>query len=105
MADLKARIHASLETDTALWMYHKPRPSRYIREPESPWLPGMEALTNTELDYLIETRPQNDVWPIDWSWFDLNDRYPKAFAISETWWKSWAAVEQLLFLRAFDRFE
>ncbi len=104
-ARLRARITASIEYDTNLWMYHKVRPSWYIRTPDSPWLPGNEAILETELDYLVRTRPANGVWDIDWSWFDNNDRYPKAFAISENWWKGWCAIEKLTLLRRFGRIE
>ena len=102
---LRARITASIEYDTTQWIYHKVRPSWYIRTPESPWLPGNEAILETELDYLVRTRPVKGVWDIDWSWFDNNDVYPKAFAISENWWKGWCAIDKLLLLRRFGRCE
>lgn len=100
---LRTRIQAAIERDTALWIYHKVKPSQYVRTPDSPFLKGLEDITETELDYLVQTRPAGDVWPIDWSWFDNNDIYPREFAISETWWKAWTAIDKLLFLRSFGR--
>ena len=102
---LHGRITAAIEHDTGKWQYHVPRPSWFIHTPLSPYLAGTEAIMEAELDYLVRTRPAGGVWDIDWSWFDNNDTYPKAFAISENWWKSWCAIEKLTLLRRFGRFE
>ncbi len=100
---LRTRLHASIEYDTPQWVHHVVRPSRYVRNPESPFLEELQEIVDIELDYLVRTRPSGDVWGIDWSWFGHNERYPKAFAISENWWKAWGAIDNLLLLRGFGR--
>lgn len=42
---------------------------------------------------------------ITWTWFDNNGKYTKEFAISENWWKSYKAIENLCFLKNFGYIE
>lgn len=100
---MKAVSNAAIVRDPARWNTHVPRPSSAIPSPDSPMYPGNEEAINLELDWLIDTLPENDLWPIDWSWFDNNAKYPAEFAISEMWWKAWLAIDKLLLLRRFGR--
>lgn len=102
---LHVRVDAAIVRDPAQWPLYGVRPSNFIRSPESPYYAGNEAIVAQELDFLLSTREPEGVWPITWSWFDLNERYAKQFAISENWWKTVKARENLLFLRAFGRVE
>ena len=54
--------------------------------------------------YLKETRQPGGVWPITWKWFGM-EQYDREFAISENWWKGLVAIENMLFLKAFDKGE
>jgi hypothetical protein len=98
-------VHDSIERDTSKWIYYGVRPSNYITSPDNLFYQGNEDIVLQELDYLIETRPENGVWGITWSWFDNNELYPKEFAISENWWKAAKATEKMLFLKNFSRVE
>ena len=102
---VKKLVYDSIERDISKWQYYVASPSRYINSPNSIWYKDNEDILQKELDYLIETRPQNNVWNITWSWFDNNEKYPKEFAISENWWKSFKAIEKMILLRNFKRFE
>jgi len=95
--------NAVIVREPARWHTHVPRPSAAILSPESPMYKGNEEAIYLELDWLIDTLPQDDLWPIDWSWFQNNAQYPAEFAISEMWWKAWLAIDKLLLLRNFDR--
>ena len=67
-----------------------------------------EEITEKELDYLIDTRPAGGVWGITWQWWDLYEKYPKEFAISENWWNEdpdVGAIGKLKFLRNFSRLD
>lgn len=55
-----------------------------------------------ELDHIIDSRSPSGVWDIPWEWYNGN-RYPKEFAISENWWKSFEAIDKLLKLKRFGR--
>lgn len=56
------------------------------------------------LDLIIDQRPALGVWNIPWEWYN-GDKYPKAFAISENWWRSLKAIEKLLQLKSFGRLD
>ena len=99
---IKAGTEA-MERDPDKWQYYTPRPSSFIWSKESPFYQGNEEIVEVLLDYLIDTRVPNGVWNLTWTWFDLNEVYAKQFAISENWWKSIVAMEQLEFLEAFGR--
>lgn len=92
-----------MERNPEKWAYYTPRPSEFIPSPDSRLYRGNEEIVEKELDYLIDTRNPGGVWNITWTWFDLGERYPKEFAISENWWMAGKAIERMRFLRAFGR--
>lgn len=102
---LKELVHESIVRDTKKWISYSVRPSDYITNPESIFYKDNEDIVSQELDYIIETRPKNGVWDITWSWFELNDKYPKEFSISENWWKAEKAIEKIKLLKNFDRLD
>jgi hypothetical protein len=103
MEKVKKLVHTSIERDTSKWKNYSRRPSDYIDSPKSMFYEGNEEIVVKELDYLIQTRPENGVWNITWSWFENNEKYAKEFAISENWWKASIAIDKINFLKNFDR--
>ena len=99
------RQNAAIGRDPAQWKGYVPRPSRFIHGKDSPLYPGNEAIVQQEVAYLKETRQPGGVWPITWTWFDMMPQYGAKFAISERWWQGLVAIENMLFLRAFDKGE
>ena len=107
-ANIKKHVDESIVRDISQWVHYSVRPSQFIQSPDSPFYPGNEDIVEKELDYLIDTRPDNGVWGITWQWWDNYEKYPKEFAISENWWKAdldIGAIGKLKFLRYFDRLE
>lgn len=100
---LHKRVNDSIVRDPAQWPTYGVRPSNYIRSPESPFYAENADIVAKELDYLLETREPGGVWPISWQWYGLMEQYAREFAISENWWKSVKAMENLAFLRAFGK--
>lgn len=98
-------VKNSIEQDISKWKYHTVRPSNYISSPQSIYYNENKDIVKKELDYLVETLPENDVWEITWTWFDNNSKYAREFAISENWWKSYTAIEKLRFLDNFGYIE
>jgi len=100
---LNELVSKSIEYDISKWIYHVVKPSRYIKSPESKYFTENAEIVGKELDYLIETRPANGVWEIDWSWFENNEKNKKEFTITENWWKCYQAIDILKYLKSFDR--
>ena len=102
---LRRRQNEAIGRDAAQWKNYVPRPSRFIHDEHSPLYGGNEAIVQAEVDYLKSTRQNGGVWPITWTWFDMMPQYGAEFAISENWWKAVVAIENMLFLKAFDKGE
>jgi len=100
---IKEAANAAIERDVEQWANYRPRPSEFIKSPDSPLYQENKEIVATELDYLIDTRHPGGVWDITWTWFDLNEVYPKEFAISENWWKASKAIEKIEYLKRFGR--
>lgn len=105
MAKLKAVVNRMIERNPDNWQYYTPRPSVFIWSKESPFYEGNEEIVEAQLDYLIDTRKAGGVWGITWSWFDLGEMYSKEFAVSENWWMSTVAIDNLEFLGSFGRID
>ncbi|QAA32354.1 hypothetical protein [Clostridium manihotivorum] len=102
---LKELVNGSIQRNPEQWCYYGYRPSDYIKSKDSIFYQGNEEIINVELDFLHDTLPQNDVWPISWSWFENNDKYPKEAVISLNWWKATKAIERARFLKSFMRIQ
>ncbi len=102
---LRQLVHDSIVRDTSSWETYCPRPSNYIKSPNSPYYADNAVIVQTELDYLIKTRPAGSVWDIQWTWFDLSEKYAGELAVSTNWWKAIMAVEKMRYLKSFDRVE
>ena len=101
----KELVYNAIERDVSKWAYYGNRPSSFITSTNSLFYEDNKDILELELDYIIETKPENGVWGITWSWFDNNEKYPKEFAISENWWKADCAISKLKLLRNFNRIE
>lgn len=104
-ATIKKLVNDVIERDSSKWVHYTRRPSDLINTPESRFYEGNEEVIQTELDYLIDTRIPNGVWPITWSWHENLEKYSKEFAISENWWMAHNAIYKVKFLKAFGRVE
>lgn len=100
---IKRLVFNAIERDVSRWAYYGKRPSSFISSPDSEYYRENEDITQKELDYLIETRPEDEVWGITWSWFEHNEKYSAAFAIAENWWKASSAIDKLQWLKNFNR--
>jgi hypothetical protein len=96
-----AQITVLLEQNAPDWSGYSCRPSAFIKNPDSLGYAENAGLLHRELDYLLETRNPEGIWNLTWSWAG----YEKEFAISENWWKSHIAIENLLLLRSFGRLD
>ena len=74
-------VYGSIERDPSKWTNYSVRPSEYIRSPKSIFYKDNEDIVSLELNYIIDTRPKDNVWNITWSWFENTDKYAREFAI------------------------
>lgn len=100
---LALKIKNSIEYDSKKWSCYGVLPSNFIKSPNSIFYQENSEIVKKELEFLLDTKPENDVWGITWTWFDNMEKYEKEFAISENWWKGYKAVEKMLFLRNFGK--
>jgi hypothetical protein len=77
-------------------------PLEFITSPNSRFYEENKREVEAALDIIIDQRPAGGIWSIPWEWYN-GDKYLKAFAISENWWKSFKALEKLLLLKNFGR--
>ena len=68
-------VNASIERDVNKWQYYGVLPSTYIHSPQSPFYPANKEIVDQEINYLLETLPENGVWNISWTWFDNMESY------------------------------
>lgn len=100
---LAEKIKKAINHNPEKWESYVVRPSNLIFTPESPFYEENAEIVKKELKYLIETKPEGDVWGINWTWEGNTSKYQKEFAISENWWKSYRATTFMRFLRAFGK--
>ncbi|MCL2833311.1 MAG: hypothetical protein FWD78_09095 [Treponema sp.] len=100
---LRELVNKAIVRNDSKWVNYGIRPSQFIASPDSPFYAENEDIVQKELDYLIETRPQNNVWGITWNWHENFNKYQEEFAISKNWWKASGAIGKLKFLRNFGR--
>ncbi|WMJ85652.1 hypothetical protein [Anaerocolumna sp. MB42-C2] len=79
-------------------------PLEFVLSPDSRFYEENKDEVESALDQIILNKPASGVWDIPWEWYNGN-KYPKAFAISENWWKSFEAIEKLLQLKRFGRLD
>lgn len=102
-ARFQVMVDHAIVRDPEKWAQYGARPSAFIDSPDSPFYSGNEEIVKTELDYLLNTRPEGGVWGINWLWFGKMDKYAAEFAVSENYWKALKAIEKMRFLDAFGR--
>jgi len=99
----KTMVAKAIETDSSKWAEYGGLPHFIIETPENMHYHDYKEAVEQELDYLIHTRPKQDVWGITWTWYENDEKYPNVFAISENWWKSYHAIWKMRFLKNFGR--
>jgi len=98
-------VRNTIVTDSTKWVEVGRSPLEYIESPSSAYYNDYKDAVQQELDYLIKSRPEQSVWGITWSWYDNQEKYSNAFAISENWWKSKLAISTMRSLKNFNRLE
>lgn len=100
---LADKVKTAIENNKDNWALYGVRPSDFVNTADSPFYEDNRKLLDIEMDFLLNTLPEDDVWGITWTWFDNMEKYEDKFRISENWWKGQKAIEKMLVLREFGR--
>lgn len=100
---LKERLYESvnklIDRDTSKWGGYVCKPSQFLSSKESEYYSDNKDISEFECKYIINTQLTDGSWDIPWGW----DDYPDEWAISKNWWKGQVIIENLLYLKGFDR--
>lgn len=96
------KIKSAIQHDIKKWENYGGRPSSYIGSPNDIFYKDNAEIMNKEIEYLFNTKPENDVWGITWTWFDNMDKYAREFYISENWWKGYRVIEIMTLFKNFN---
>ena len=101
--DLKQKLHQAvhrlIDTDTTRWHLYVCRPSEFLCSRQSEYYAENRDIAEYECDFIAQTQLEDGSWPIPWSWAD----YPEEWAVSKVWWKGAVILQNLLYLKGFDR--
>lgn len=103
IGELKEKLRDSIcrliVTDSSRWGSYVCRPSFFIRSKDSAYYSDNREAADYECGYIRENQLADGSWEIPWSWND----YPAEWAISKNWWKGQVIIENLLYLRGFEK--
>ena len=108
-ADLRPRFHQALktgvgltvETDPAKWSEYGAEPLGFVDGPNSFLYPDLHDAVEANLDFWIETLPEDGGWQPSWTWGIFDD----VFAATKPGIAGHVTVERLRRLHAFGRIE
>jgi hypothetical protein len=93
-------MRVAIAQDPADWAGYGLRPLQVIDHPASPFLTGLEAAVEANLDYAIAAQNEQGAWTPPWSWA-AND--PEAWSQASREWSGILTLDQLIVLQRFGR--
>jgi hypothetical protein len=75
------------------------KPSQFFNSDNSVFYKGNEETALYECEYIVKTQLTDGSWNIPWGWKD----FPKEWAISENWWKSNIIINNIRYLKGFNK--
>ena len=95
---LSAAVKEMVTEDTDKWKAsYICKPSQFFNSKDSRFYPAVKNIAEYECRFISETQLEDGSWHIPWRWKD----YPEEWAISKNYWKSNAAVLNMLYLKNF----
>lgn len=99
---LAQHIQGAVACDPAQWKGYSLRPLQVVKDPSSPFMPGLEGAVEANLDYEIASQNSDGSWLPTWSW---GETYPDVWAKARSEWAGCLTLENLLILKRFERIE
>lgn len=99
-SELKKRVTASITSDISEWTtMYVCRPSQFLQSRMSIFYADNSRIADFECDFIIKTQKSDGTWNVPFSWA----KYPEEWAVSKNWWRAWGIIENMLYLKGFDR--
>ena len=99
-AQLVKQVSLIIERNTDIWKTeYVCRPSFFIDSRDSLLYEANRDIAEKESEYLIEVVNSEGVWSPTWQW----SGYPEEWAVCKRWWQAKIAIDNMLFLRAFEK--
>jgi hypothetical protein len=102
MEKLAALVPKTVDQHPEQWAGYGLRPLQVVDRPNSPWMPGLEAAVEANLDYEIASQNEQGAWTPTWSWAET---FPEAWAMACQEWAGVLTLGHLLTLKRFNRLE
>jgi hypothetical protein len=97
---LKTIVEKVVVRDPGQWQTYCLTPLNVITSPDSPFLSGLRAALEANLDFLIEGQGADGAWSPVWTWGDL---WPETWVQAKRDWQGVLTLNALRTLRAFKR--
>lgn len=75
------------------------KPSQFFNSKCSIFYKDNKNIAEYECEFIVKTQLDDGSWNIPWSWGD----YPEQWAISKNWWKSNVIIQNMLYLKGFEK--
>ncbi len=97
---LRKQVKHSITQNTAEWESgYICKPSQFFGSHDSIFFNDNKEIAEYECEYIVKSQLDDGSWGIPWNWAD----YPEEWAISKNWWKTNAAILNLLYLKGLGK--
>ncbi len=97
---LHETVNRLIEKDITKWEYYVCTPSVFIKSKDSEYYAENKEAADYQCDFIVKKQLADGSWDVSWSW----EGYPEEWAVSKNWLKGQIIIENLLYLKGFERF-
>ena len=97
---LQQQIKHLITYNTEVWdIEYICKPSQFITSPQSDFYLENKEICDYECQFIKTHQNTDGTWRVTWNWND----YQEEWAISKNWWKSDIIINNIKYLKAFER--
>lgn len=75
------------------------KPSQFFNSSQSFFYLSNKDIADYECEYIINTQLEDGSWGVPWGW----NNYPEEWAISKNWWKANGVIQNIMYLKGFNK--
>lgn len=94
-----AAITRGINHDKNAWDGYICRPSFFFNSNDSVFYEDNKGIADFECEHIVQKQLEDGAWPTPFGW----DNHPTEAAITTNWWRSYLAIEKLLYLRGMGK--